>query len=235
MSKSTVNPAKSSFDLITRVLPHVRTALMWGLPSLGKSFLSINTPHAGGSYVNITLTSETPSAELRGHYIPVGGEFVWKDGPAITAWRGGHRLILNEVNLAGGDTLAFLLALLDSPESAAITLPTGETVRPHPKFQCIGTMNGTPEDLPEALRSRFPVTVEITEPNPAAIQALPMDLQDAARGSCVNPNPELRISLRSWFEFAKLRPVVGATDAADAVFGKRAKDILASLTIAASP
>jgi len=115
-----------------------------------------------------------------------------------------------------------------------MTLPTGETVYPHKDFQCIATMNGAPSDLPPALQDRFPVTIEVTDPNPNAIASLPEDLRNAAQGACVNPDPALRISLRSWFAYAALRVRIGNTSAAEAVFGARAKDVLASLTIAAA-
>ena len=89
----------------------------------------------GAGHYSVTLTPDTPAAELRGHYIPVGSDFKWQDGPAISAWRYGGRLVVNEIDHAGGDALSFLLVCLDSDSTACLTLPTGEMVRPHPQFQ----------------------------------------------------------------------------------------------------
>jgi MoxR-like ATPase len=235
MSSATTSSAtKTNWELSKLLLKHSRRILKYGPPSTGKSHIAIHEPHTGPIY-NVTITDEMPSAELRGHYIPKGGEFIWQDGPALRAWRDGGRLVINELDKANGDILSFLLAYLDDNGTAVMTLPTGETVRPHPQFQAVATMNGRPDDLPEALQTRFPVRIEVLDPNPAAIASLPEDLQEAARGSCINPDPQLRITLRSWFEFAFLRGRIGKAYAAEAVFGTRAADVLAGLTLASAP
>lgn len=204
--------------------------LLYGPPGTGKS----HAAQSGSSDVrNITITPETPAAELRGHYHPRGGEFVWCDGPIVAAMRSGGRVVLNEIDHAGGDTLSFLLAALDNAESCRITLPSGETVRPAHGFHVVGTMNGRPEDLLPALRDRFAATVEILEPHPAAIDALPEDLRNAARGT-VTAGGDDRITLRSWLAFARLRPRIGADTAAQAVFGSNWRAVLDSLAVAAA-
>lgn len=233
MATTTTSTTTTNWELTKLLLKHTRRLLQYGKPGTGKSHIALHEPHTG-PVLSVTITDEMPAAELRGHYVPRGGEFIWQDGPAIKAWREGGRLIVNELDKASGDVLSFFFALVDDPHVAAITLPNGETVRPHPNFQCVATMNGRPSDLPEALQTRFPVTVEVMEPNPEAILALPADLQEAARGSCVNPDKNLRINLRSWFEFAHLRTCIGSAYAAEAVFGKRATDVLASLKLAAA-
>lgn len=204
--------------------------LLYGPPGTGKSFAA----QAGRHDVrNVTITPETPAAELRGHYHPRGGEFVWCDGPVLSAMRSGGRVVLNEIDHAGGDTLSFLLAALDNPESCRITLPSGETVRPAPGFNVVATMNGRPEDLLPAIRDRFAAAVEILDPHPDAIEALPADLRNAARGT-VSATGDDRITLRSWLAFASLRPRVGDATAAAAVFGTNWRAVLDSLTVAAA-
>lgn len=203
--------------------------LLYGPPGTGKSFAAQGDDPSGVR--NITITPETPAAELRGHYLPRGGEFVWQDGPVVAAMRCGGRVVLNEIDHAGGDTLSFLLAALDNRESCRITLPSGDTVTPAPGFHCVATMNGRPEDLIPALRDRFSAAVEILEPHPDAIDALPDDLRNAARGT-VSATGDDRITLRSWLAFARLRPMVGADTAAAAVFGTNWKSVLDSLTVA---
>ena len=203
-------------------------SLLYGPPGTGKSYAA---QHRCSDVRNITITPETPAAELRGHYHPRGGEFVWQDGPVVSAMRAGSRVVLNEIDHAGGDTLSFLLAALDNPESCRITLPSGETVRPAPGFNVVATMNGRPEDLIPALRDRFAAAVEISEPHPAAIDALPADLRNAARGT-VTATGDDKVTLRSWLCFARLRPRVGNEHAAAAVFGANWRAVLDSLAVA---
>jgi MoxR-like ATPase len=228
MSKTTASP----WDLVHTVMEYSRTTLLYGPPGTGKTFAAHSNLEDRNLYT-VTLTPDTPAAELRGHYVPVGSEFKWQDGPAIKAWREGARIVINEIDHAGGDALSFLLNCLDSPETAALTLPNGELVRPHRQFQAVATMNGKPdEDLLPALRDRFPVCIEINEAHPQGLASLPQDLQLAAKGTVVASDPARRITLRSWLAFASLRNRIGADAAAAAVFQSRAKDILDALKIA---
>lgn len=221
------------WDLVASVIQHSRSTLLFGPPGTGKSHAAHTADLDGRPLFTVTMTPDTPSAELRGHYVPVGNEFRWQDGPAIRAWREGGRLVINEIDHAGGDSLSFLLACLDSPETACLTLPTGELVRPVPGFQAVATMNGNPDDeLPPALRDRFPVAIEVTEAHPAGIGQLPQDLQAAAMGSVVASDPARRLTLRAWLAFASLRAQIGAEAAAQAVFRSRAGDVLDALRIA---
>lgn len=224
---------ESIWDLVEKVIEHSRTTLLFGPPGTGKSFAAHSAAQDARQLFSVTLTPDTPAAELRGHYVPQGNQFVWMDGPAIRAWREGGRLVLNEIDHAGGDALSFLLNCLDSPETACLTLPTGEMVRPHPDFTAVATMNGNPDqDLPAALRDRFPVAIEIKEAHPQGIESLPHDLQKAAKGSCVATDPARRLTLRAWSAFASLRAKIGSDAAAQAVFANRAADILAALKMA---
>jgi MoxR-like ATPase len=229
MSKKTM----PVWDLVATVIEHSRTTLLYGPPGTGKSFSAHTADLCGRDLYTITLTPDTPAAELRGHYVPRGNAFVWQDGPAIKAWREGGRLVINEIDHAGGDALSFLLNCLDSPETAALTLPTGELVRPHRQFQAVATMNGKPdEDLLPALRDRFPVCIEINEAHPQGLASLPQDLQLAAKGTVVASDPSRRVTLRAWRAFASLRNRIGADAAAVAAFQSRGKDILDALRIA---
>ena len=221
------------WDLVGSVIEHSRTTLLHGPSGTGKSHAAHGADLGGRALYSVTLTPDTPAAELRGHYVPVGSEFRWQDGPAIRAWREGARLVINEVDHAGGDALSFLLNCLDTPDTACLTLPNGEMVRPHKDFQAVATMNGNPDqDLPPALRDRFPVCIEITEAHPAGIASLPQDLQAAAQGSVVASDPARRLTLRAWMAFAGLRERIGAAAAAQAVFQARAQDVLDALRIA---
>jgi MoxR-like ATPase len=159
---------------------------------------------------------------------------VWQDGAAISAWRTGGRLIVNELDKASADVQSFLLGLMDNRESASITLPTGETVTPQEGFQFVATSNSSPDELPEALRSRLPVTIQVTEPNPEAINLLPENLRKIAAQTATVEQEERRISLRAWYEYARLitEGCTTTEEAAFLVFGERAPDILSNITMA---
>ncbi len=209
----------TDWGFIERVLcsPRVRTAYLWGKPGMGKTFAAYNVGVRGALYA-LTLTEETSSTELRGHYLPKGKEMPWHDGPATMAMREGARLVVNELTHASPDVLSLLHPLLENPDTARLTLPTGETVRPAPGYQLISTDNLPPEDLPEALRDRFDVILEVREPHPAALAQLDERLRGAALRS-FSLEPDRRISLRGWFSVQRLIPEFGLRGACLAVFG----------------
>jgi len=89
---------------------------------------------------------------------------------------------------------------------------------------------------------RFPVSIHIDKVHPAAIQALPNDVQQAAEKTALIEEEDRRISVRAWYAFARLREKLmksldeeQAIDfAARAVFNSRAGDALDALKIARS-
>lgn len=146
----------------------VKRVLLWGPPGTGKSFIGTRVA-PGTSLSRLYLTMDTPAAEVRGHYLPnENGSFTWHDGPGIHAWRTGGRLVIDEIDAASGDTLTLLLGLLDDTESAELTLPTNERVKPAASFSCVATTNQNPGVLPEALLDRFDAIFNITKPAPEA-------------------------------------------------------------------
>lgn len=220
------------WDLVNAVLPLATRLLLYGPPGTGKTWQGLTGGLRSAQEVfSITLTEDTPAAELRGHYVPVDGRFVWRDGPALAAWRAGARLVVNELDHASGDVLTFLLAILDDHEMARVTLPTNETVRPADGFSVVATMNGDPDTLPAPLRDRFPIALEVNAVHPGALQALNPDIQKAARDTVALP-AERRISIRAWQAFGQLRPALGEELATRVVFGQRAGDVLDALKLA---
>lgn len=227
---------RNTWALLEAVAEHTRRILLYGPPGTGKSYIArtAGEPDPANVYP-IAIHSDLGAYELRGHFVTKHAGMEWADGPATSAWRNGGRLVLDEIDRASDDALSFLLGVLDDHETARLVLSTtGEVITPHPSFTVWATMNGEPEDLPEALADRFPVTLEITEPNPNAIKALPQDLRRMASALAAHPEPEQRVGLRSFLEFARLRQQVDAEVAAHAVFGVRAQEIIDALGLAAA-
>lgn len=218
------------WKMIEAVITHAPKVLLYGPPGTGKTKAATSYALDGRDCYTITLTEETPMAEIRGHFIPKDKEFFWMHGPAIRAMKEGARLVLNEIDLASGDVLTFLYAVADDPEMASITLPTSEVVQPAEGFQIIATMNGNPGDLPQALRDRFPPAVKVTKPHPDAVKRLPKELRNLAMNGAVD-NQERQASVRALLSFADLREPLGDEMAATAVFGPKAPEIISALRI----
>lgn len=225
------------WQILPKVLGNTRRALLYGPPGTGKTHAAAtcNVPD-GQTVYSVTLTDETPATDLMGRFMLKNDgrgnvEMVWSDGPGIRAWREGARLVINEIDHGGPDVRSFLHVLLDDPITAAITLPTGETVRPQPGFAVVATMNGVPTDLSEALRDRFPVRVHVNDVAPGALALLPEVLQPVARNTTLAVDSEKRVSIRVWLEFAQLAERVHVTTAAHACFGPDAQSVLDLLKI----
>jgi MoxR-like ATPase len=235
---------QTCWDIVSAILSHSARTLLHGPPGTGKTHAACRLGLNDGQRVfSVTLTEETPAAELRGHYILKDGKYEWHDGPAIAAWRCGGRLVVNEIQRGGADVHALLLAITDDREIAEMDLPNGEKVRPAEGFTCVATMNGDPqEQLDPALLDRFCVAIHIDRVHPDAVKQLPADVQQAAERTALIESQERRISVRAWYAFAQLRQQLQLKHAAkeaqrlaaQAVFHHRAQDALAALTIATS-
>lgn len=232
---SIVVPDDGGWTIAGAVVGHVPNLLLYGPPGTGKSTFAC--VHNAYEWYRIYCHEEMSDIDIVGgaSLRNEGGATVsgHSDGVGLRAWREGKRLVIDEIDKAGGSALTALLAITEDHSTASYTIPlTGETVRPHPGFHCIATMNAHPDELPDALRDRFTVKIEISQPHEKAIAALTEDLKLAAKASA-NLDDDRRVSIRGWRAFATLRHEIGDEQmAALAVFGMpQAQEICDALQI----
>jgi MoxR-like ATPase len=214
--------------------------LLYGPPGTGKTFGALHFGVGEGIAERLVCTEDLTSGDVTGTWIPGrGGHFEWREGPAIRAWRGtdgrGGRLVLDEVDRTSGDALSVILAMTDSPASAKWRNPdTLEWVRPGSEFSVVMTSNVDDlDEIPRALRDRFPVSIRIDRPHSAALASLSSDLHGPAFSGSLGPEHR-RVSLRSFYAFDDLRRHHGTSRAAELVFGvAAAQSVLDALAIGA--
>jgi MoxR-like ATPase len=227
-------------DLADVLAAGLSRVLLYGPPGTGKTFGALHQGIGAGHAERLICTEDLTSGEITGTWMPTSEHrFEWLEGPAIRAWRGvegrGGRLVLDEIDRASGDALATLLAITDSPESARWRNPeTLEWVRPGREFSVIMTSNIEDlDDIPRALRDRFPIRIYVDRPHPSAVAILSSDLRGPALSGSLGPE-QRRVSLRSFYAFDELRRHHGASRAAQLVFGDdTAQSILDVLAIGA--
>jgi MoxR-like ATPase len=209
----------------------LRTLYLHGPPGVGKTYAGYHYGRIQRGVYAVTLTDETSAAELRGHFIFKGGDAVWHDGPFVRAMREGARLVINEISNASADVLALLFPVLESFETARLTLPSGETVTPSEGFHVVATDNRSPEQLPEALQDRFMAYVELTTMHPRALDTISDELREIARQTI--GDGDRMISARGWKHLQELSNAFEMHDACRLAFGmERGHMIADAITLA---
>ena len=221
----------SQWELVEKAITFGDRVLLYGPPGTGKTTaaMKVGSP---ASVFKTTVHPDSTVAEFEGFYRPEGERFVWQDGRAIRAWRDGARLIVDEIDKAEGDVLTFFYAVLDDPDVARLTIGSGETVRPAAGFKVVATMNGHPEDLPDALLDRFDAVILVSEVNPAVYDAAPNDLVPLMQDENLQQALGVGLSARPWKAFDKYRKRVGTDVALQIVFGKRGVELGKVLSVA---
>lgn len=238
-------PGQCWQDLSTALTAGLDRILLYGPPGTGKTYFALSKHLGRGADVNgtdlgwresyrVLCSPDMTTADVDGLWKPSKDDWKFVEGSALRAWRGGHRLILDELDQASGDVLTALLLICDSDGSAVREHPeTGARISPAPGFQIIATTNAERlSDLPANLVDRFPIRINIDEVNPEAVAQLPAELQEVARMYANRATD--RYSLRSFFAFDKLSQKVDVRTASRLVFGSEAQAISEAVTIARS-
>jgi MoxR-like ATPase len=210
--------------------------ILFGPSGIGKTYAGMSMGNVEAGAFRLVCTEDMTNMDVTGGFMPSKhGGFQWLDGSALKAWKGngvnGGRLIVDEIDKAGGDVFATLLAMLDSPESASFEHPeTGDVLKPSEGFSAIMTTNiENMGELPTALADRFPIRIRIDAPHPTALLRLSSDLRKyAVRMADAGDD---RISLRAFLALDKLRKSVGMERACELTFGRRAKQILDAFSV----
>lgn len=199
---------------------------LYGNPGTGKTYAALTEHLNERGSTRLVCVDDMTSAQIEGMWRPSRDGWAFQEGAAVTAWRNGSRLVIDEIDKASGDVLGTLLAFCDSEQSARWQNPdTGEIVTPREGFSIVITTNSHPNALAEALRDRFPVAIEITEPHPNAIALLPNYLREPAR-MLAGRTDEARVSIRAFMALDHLSNSVGIERAAALVMPQHAEAIV---------
>lgn len=198
-----------------------KRVILYGPPGTGKTFAAMTYGTHNAAH-RLICTEDMTDADIVGCWQPSREGWHWREGKAVTAWRNGDRLVIDEIDRASGDVLSVLLAMTDTVQSASWQNPeTGETVRPHHNFSVAMTTNlERMTDLPDALRDRFPIALRVDTPHPDALAQLPKTYADTVRALADHDDPEQRASLRAFIELARLEVHLGRAEAARLIFGQ---------------
>ena len=211
----------------------VDRVILYGPPGTGKTFSALHSVKREGQESHrLTCTDDMTNMDVTGGFLPsADGGFQWIEGVAIKARRTGARLVVDEIDKAGGDVFATLLNMTDSDGSSEWEHPvTGEKTTPAPGYTVVMPTNVEHiEELPQALIARFPVRLRIDRPHPDALATLPRHWRGYA-DRMADAGSE-RMSLRLFQSMNKLSNQMGEEKAAQLILGERAQAFLEAIKI----
>lgn len=143
--------------------------LLFGNPGTGKTTYGLSlSPESE----RVTLTAGQFPDALLGKFLLRDGSTFWQDGPATRAARKGLPLLIDEIHEGGDELNSTLQAVLDDVAVCKLNLDNGETVTPADGYRVIATMNGSPDQLKEAVVDRFDVALRCDTPHAGILRRL---------------------------------------------------------------
>lgn len=151
---------------------HDQYVFLHGPPGTGKTVLC--EAAYGEDLLTIVLTGDTAERDLVGQFLPNPkydgktegeNEFLWIDGPLVTAMKEGRPILMDEVGLMDPKVGSILYGAMDGRREIRVASnPDLGVVKAQPGFFVIGATNPKAPGviLSEALLSRFLLHVEIT-------------------------------------------------------------------------
>lgn len=138
--------------------------------------------------VRVSITGDTTVDDLVGKYELIDGNTQWHDGVLTTAVKKGMWLVVDEINMAGGDITAAMHSLLDDDRFLVLIQHDQEVIKAHKNFRLFATMNpshasnyaGTKPNN-SAFLSRFGVVIEMEYLRPDQEEALLMEKLPTAK------------------------------------------------------
>ena len=109
---------KTCWDTFSDILnAGIDRVILYGPAGTGKTYSAMHEQNDGQAF-RLTCTDDMTNMDVTGGFLPSSdGGFDFIEGSAIQAWRG-HRLVVDEIDKAGGDVFATLLNMTDSDGSA---------------------------------------------------------------------------------------------------------------------
>jgi len=209
-----------------------RRTLLYGAPGTGKTTYALSL---SSESERITLTQGQFPDALLGKFLLRDGSTYWANAPATRAALKGCPLVLDEIHKAGGELDSTLQAILDDESVCRLNLDNGETVTPAEGFRVIATMNGSPDQLAEAVLDRFDIVLKCNTPHEGILRRLSPESANYILNKMQNePDNDQWTPTqtpRRFLAFEHLRGQGMADDlAADLVFGEgQGKTVLMSL------
>jgi len=146
-----------------------RRTLLYGVPGTGKTTYALSlSPESE----RITLTQGQFPDALLGKFLLKDGSTFWANAPATRAALKGCPLVLDEIHKAGGELDSTLQAVLDDEAVCRLNLDNGETITPAQGYRVIATMNGSPDQLAEAVLDRFDIVLKCNTPHEGILRRL---------------------------------------------------------------